>query len=38
VLVGLLDLDPSSVRRAPADWSADASLIDLLTGIQQQAA
>jgi hypothetical protein len=34
VLVGLLDLDPSSVRRAPADWSTDASLIDLLTGIQ----
>jgi hypothetical protein len=38
VLVGLLDLDPSSVRRAPADWSAEASLIDLLTGIQQPAA
>ena len=38
VLVGLLDLDPSSVRRAPADWSRDASLIDLLTGIERQAA
>jgi hypothetical protein len=38
VLVGLLDLDPSSVRRAPAGWSPDASLIGLLTGIAQQAA
>jgi hypothetical protein len=38
VLVGLLDLDPSSVRRAPADWSPDASLIELLTGNAQQAA
>jgi hypothetical protein len=34
VLVGLLDLDPSSVRHAPADWSPGASLIDLLTGIE----
>jgi hypothetical protein len=34
VLVGLLDLDPSSVRHAPADWSPSASLIDLLTGIE----
>jgi hypothetical protein len=34
VLVGLLDLDASSVRHAPADWSPSASLIDLLTGIE----
>ena len=33
VLVGLLDLDPSSIRHAPANWQPRASLIDLLTGI-----
>jgi hypothetical protein len=33
VLVGLLDLDPSSVRHAPANWQPRASLVDLLTGI-----
>jgi hypothetical protein len=33
VLVGLLDLDPSSVRHAPASWQPTASLVDLLTGI-----
>jgi len=31
VLVGLLDLDPTSVRHAPADWQPSATLIDLLT-------
>lgn len=30
VLVGLLDLDPASVRHAPDDWTPAASLIDLL--------
>ena len=38
VLVGLLDLDPSSVRHAPKDWAPKASLIDLLTGIDHRAA
>ncbi len=32
VLVGLLDLDPASVRHAPDDWRPAASLIDLLLG------
>ena len=32
VLVGLLDLDPESVRHAPGDWRPRASLIELLTG------
>lgn len=32
VLVGLLDLDPASVRHAPDDWTPAASLIDLLLG------
>lgn len=31
VLVGLLDLDPTSVRHAPANWQPRASLIELLT-------
>jgi hypothetical protein len=31
VLVGLLDLDSSSVRHAPAGWEPRASLIELLT-------
>jgi hypothetical protein len=30
VLVGLLSLDPSSVRHAPDDWRPTASLIQLL--------
>ena len=34
VLVGLLDLDLSSVRHAPADWQPRASLIELLTKFQ----
>jgi Animal haem peroxidase len=38
VLVGLLDLDPSSVRHAPKDWAPKASLIELLTGIDRVAA
>ena len=38
VLVGLLDLDPSSVRHAPEDWTPKASLIDLLTGNDHRAA
>jgi hypothetical protein len=31
VLIGLLDLDPTSVRCAPADWTPHATLVDLLT-------
>jgi len=31
VLVGLLDLDPSSVRHAPDGWQPRSSLIELLT-------
>ena len=30
VLIGLLDLDPASVRHAPAEWSPSLWLIDLL--------
>ncbi len=33
VLVGLLDLDPESVRHAPPDWQPIASLADLLLGL-----
>lgn len=33
VVVGLLDLDPSSVRRAPEAWKPSATLIDLLIGL-----
>jgi hypothetical protein len=33
VLIGLLDLDPTSVRQAPDDWTPTASLVELLTGI-----
>jgi hypothetical protein len=35
VLVGLLDLDSSSVRHAPDGWQPRASLIELLTNFQQ---
>jgi hypothetical protein len=35
VLVGLLDLDPSSVRHAPDDWQPAASLIELLADGQR---
>jgi len=31
VLVGLLDLDPTSVRHAPAGWQPSATLIEILT-------
>jgi hypothetical protein len=33
VLVGLLDLDQSSVRHAPARWQPNFSLVQLLTGL-----
>jgi hypothetical protein len=36
VLVGLLDLDPSSVRHAPASWTPSARLSDLLIGLDRQ--
>jgi hypothetical protein len=38
VLVGLLDLDLSSVRHAPAGWQTRASLIELLTKFQHTVA
>ncbi|HJZ73668.1 MAG TPA: hypothetical protein VKE51_18130 [Vicinamibacterales bacterium] len=31
VLIGLVDLDPTSVRGAPAGWTPHATLVDLLT-------
>jgi hypothetical protein len=34
VLVGLLDLDPESVRHAPDDWTPRVSLIDLLANAE----
>jgi len=34
VLIGLLDLDPSSVRHAPTEWSPIRPLIDLLRGVR----
>jgi hypothetical protein len=34
VLIGLLDLDASSVLRAPGDWQPTATLAQLLTGSQ----
>ena len=33
VLIGLLDLDPSSVRHASESWKPSATLIDLLIGV-----
>lgn len=33
VLIGLLDLDPASVRHAPQTWTPSATLIDLLRGV-----
>jgi hypothetical protein len=35
VLVGLLDLDPGSVRHAPDSWAPTATLIDLLIGLDR---
>ena len=35
VLVGLLDLDPSSVRHAPESWTPSATIIDLLIGLDR---
>jgi hypothetical protein len=32
VLIGLLDLDPASVRHAPPSWTPSATLADLLIG------
>ena len=32
VLIGLLDLDPGSVRHAPPSWKPSATLIELLMG------
>jgi hypothetical protein len=32
VLIGLLDLDPASVRHAPQSWKRSATLIELLVG------
>ena len=37
VLIGLLDLDASSVRHAPRDWQPTATLARLLTGVQPSA-
>jgi hypothetical protein len=36
VLVGLLDLDASSVRHAPESWKPSATLIDLLGGLDRE--
>jgi hypothetical protein len=33
VLIGLLDLDSSSVRHAPGGWQPAATLAQLLTGV-----
>jgi hypothetical protein len=35
VLIGLLDLDPDSVRHAPESWAPSAPLIELLMGLDR---
>jgi len=35
VLVGLLELDPSSVCHAPQSWKPSATLVQLLTGLDR---
>jgi hypothetical protein len=35
VLIGLLDLDPGSVRHAPRSWKPTATLIELLMGLDR---
>jgi hypothetical protein len=35
VLIGLLDLDPSSVRHAPPSWTPSATLVELLIGLDR---
>jgi hypothetical protein len=37
VLIGLLDLDPESVRHAPESWTPSAPLIELLMGLDRTA-
>jgi hypothetical protein len=38
VLVGLLELDPSSVCHAPQSWTPSATLVELLTGFDRASA
>jgi hypothetical protein len=35
VLIGLLDLDPSSVRHAAESWKPSATFIELLMGLDR---
>jgi hypothetical protein len=37
VLIGLLELDPTSVLYAPTDWQPIASLVNVLMGIESAA-